>query len=218
MASKHWCRKRHINFDSVAQSPLTSLWGCPSSLMLCLLSLAPVVLFCVAESITGRDRGRLGQALSKVSVGDLPASPQAWAGRADGVWASQAAGHGRFEGQRLHGTRGVWAVVVLLGGQERLRGVTSRWGWVQPHLASWFACDALLGLPGRLSSSHGLWAALLILAFADRGVCATHEWRVGDVRARAGWGLWWRSSATGGAGLWGGGHWAVWAVALEVGN
>lgn len=185
-------------------------------LMLCLLSLAPVVLLCVAERIAARNGGCLRQALSKMSVGDLPASPQARASRADGVCASQAAGHSRLKGQRLHGTGGVWAVVVLLGGKERLRGIASRWGRVQ-GLVACFAFIPLLGFPAGLAPSHGLWAAPLVLIFADGGVCATHKRGVGDVRARAGRGLWWRSSGTGGAGLWGGRHRTLGAVALETG-
>lgn len=156
--------------------------------MLCLLSLAPVVLLCVAERIAARNGGCLRQALSKMSVGDLPASPQARASRADGVCASQAAGHSRLKGQRLHGTGGVWAVVVLLGGKERLRGIASRWGRVQ-GLVACFAFIPLLGFPAGLAPSHGLWAAPLVLIFADGGVCATHKRGVGDVRARAGRGL-----------------------------
>lgn len=159
--------------------------------MLCLLSLAPVVLLCVAERIAARNGGCLCQALPKMSVRDLPASPQARAGWADGVWASQAAGHSRLEGQGLHGTGGVWAVVVLLGGQERLRGITPRWGRVSACLARPLACTPLFSLPGwGLATPYGLWAALVVLVFANGGVSATNERGVRDVRVRAGWGLW----------------------------
>lgn len=175
---------------TVVQRSLTPLWDSPSSPTLLLLSLAPVVLLCITEWITARNRGCLRQTLPKMSIGDLPASPQARAGWADGVWASQAAGHSRLEGQRLHGTGGVRAVVVLLWGQEWLRGVASRWGWVSASIAPPLARDPLLGLPGGLAPPRGLWAALLVLVFADGGVCATYERGVGDVRTRAGWGLW----------------------------
>lgn len=92
-------------------------------------------------------------------------------------------------------------MVVLLGGQERLGGVASRWGRVSARLAQPLAHNPLLGLPCGLAPPHGLWAALFILVLADRGVRAAHERGVGDVRARAGRGLRRRSSAAGGAGL-----------------
>lgn len=163
------------------------------------LFLAPVVFLCVAERIAAGDRHRLCQTLPKVSIGDLPAGPRARAGWADGVWASQAAGHGCLKGQRLHGTRGVWAVVVLLGDQERLRRVASGWGWTLGGLA--LHRDAVL---------------CFLLVLADRGMCVTNKWRVRNVRARVGQGVWWGAAATRGAGFWSGGHWAVWAVALET--
>lgn len=186
-------------------------------LMLGLLSLAPVVFLCVAESIAPRHWDRLRQTLPEMSVGDLPASSQTRAGWADGVCASQAAGHGRLKGQRLHGTRGVWAVVVLLGGQERLRGVAAGWGRLLDYLAPPLTYDPLLVLAGGLSPPRGLWAALFVFVPFHRGLRATHERRIGDVGSRASRGLWWWSSAAGGAGLWGGRHRAVWAVALETG-
>lgn len=153
-----------------------------------------------------------------MSVGDLPASSQTRARRADGVGASQAAGHGRLKGQRLHGAGGVRAVVIVQGGQERLRGVAPRWGWLLDDVARPFTYNGLLVLPGRLGPSRFLRAALFVFVPLDRGLRAAHERRVGDVRPRASRGLWGRPSAAGGAGLWGGRHRAVWAVALETGS
>lgn len=190
-------------------------WVPMSSSMLCVPSLAPVVLLCVAEGVAACSGGRLHETLPEVSVGDLPAGPPAWVGWANGVWASQAAGHGRLEGQRLHGTRGIRAVVVFLWSQERLWRVASRRGRVYVKLTPPSSRSSFLGLPWGLAPSCGLWAALFIIILSDRGLCATHKRGIGNVRARSGWGLWERSSAAGCAGLWGGRYWAVRAVTLK---
>lgn len=137
-----------------------------------MLFLAPVVFLCVAERVAAGGRHRLRQTLPKVSVGDLPAGPRARAGRADGVRASQAAGHGRLKGQCLHGTGGVRALVVLLGDQEGLGGIASGWGWMLDCLA--LHGDALLGF---------------LLVLAQRRVRVTNERRVRNVRARVGRGV-----------------------------
>lgn len=191
--------RRKINFRSWCQCPF----------------LAPVILLCVTQGVAACSWGCLHQAFPKMSVGDLPAGPPAWMGWANGVWASKAAGHCCFKGQRLHGTGGVRAVVILLWGQERLWRVASRWRCVYVKMAPPLPCSSFLGLPWGLASPCGLWAALFIIIVSDGDFCATHEWGIGDMRARSGRRLWERSSATGCAGLWSGGHWAVWAVTLK---
>lgn len=152
-----------------------------------------------------------------MSVGDLPAAPQARVSRADGVRAPQAARHRRLEGQRLHGAGGVRAVFALLRGQERLGGVASGRGRLSVCVAPPRARRRrrpLLALPvGLAPPPRGLRAAaalFVVIVAADGGV----QRGVGDVRARAGL----RSGSSGarGAGLGGGGHRAVRAVALET--
>lgn len=159
---------------NVVQLLLFTLYA-PSSPLLRLhffLLLAAVVLFCVAEWLTARNRDGLSQAFPEVSIGDLPAAPgtpssgaEAGAGcGADRVSTSQAGGYRRLESQRLHEPGGVQTVLVLLQGQVGLRGVATQGRALllatapRPAL-SLSPCPLSGGLPSPLS----LWAAPVII-------------------------------------------------------